>query len=172
MLFARAIAADSKAVAFSPTTLRSGMIQMFIGQYHHAINDKSRLTIPAGFRELLLGGAFVTQGFDRNLWVLTAEAFQEIYQRVMAMNLADPLARLLLRMILGTASELEMDEAGCILVPQNLREYANLDGEAILVGQGDYFEVWAPAHWHEQEAQLQDAEANAQRFVMLNLAVG
>jgi MraZ protein len=88
------------------------------------------------------------------------------------MNLADPLARLLLRMILGAASELEMDEAGCIFVPQNLREFANLNGEAVLVGQGDYFEVWSPAHWHEQETQLQDAETNSQRFVMLDLAVG
>jgi MraZ protein len=145
---------------------------MFIGQYHRAINDESRLTIPAGFRERLSGGAFVTQGFDRNLWVLTAQAFQEIYRRVTAMNLADPLARLLLRMILGAASELEMDEAGSIFVPQNLREFANLNGEAVLVGQGDYFEVWSPAHWHEQETQLQDAETNSQRFVMLDLAVG
>jgi len=145
---------------------------MFIGQYHYAITEESRLTIPAGFRERLTGGAFVTQGFDRNLWVLTAQAFQEIYRRVTAMNLADPLARLLLRMILGAASELEMDEAGSMLVPQHLREFANLNGEAVLVGQGDYFEVWSPAHWHEQETQLQDAETNAQRFVMLDLAVG
>ena len=145
---------------------------MFIGQYHYAINDESRLTIPAGFRERLSGGAFVTQGFDRNLWVLTAQAFQEIYRRVTAMNLADPLARLLLRMILGAASELDMDQAGSILIPQNLRAFANLNGEAVLVGQGDYFEVWSPALWHEQETQLQDAETNAQRFVMLDLAVG
>jgi len=145
---------------------------MFIGQYHQVINDRNCLTIPESYRDLLSGGAFITQGFDRNLWVLTAEAFQEIYQRVTAMNLADPLARLLLRMILGAASELEMDEAGRILIPQSLREFANLNGEAVLVGQGDYFEVWAPVHWHVQEAQLQDAEANAQRFVMLNLAVG
>jgi MraZ protein len=145
---------------------------MFIGQYHRAINDESRLTMPVSFRERLSGGAFVTQGFDRNLWVLTAEAFQEIYRRVTAINLADPLARLLLRMILGAASELEVNEAGDILIPQNLREFANLNGEAVLVGQGDYFEVWSPANWHEQEMQLQDAEANAQRFIMLDLAVG
>jgi MraZ protein len=144
---------------------------MFIGQYRREINENSRLRVPTVFCEPLSGGAYVTQGFDRNLWVLTTKAFQEIYQRVTAMNLADPLARLLLRMILGAASELEVDEAGSILIPQNLREFANLNDEAILVGQGDYFEVWSPALWHEQETQLQDAETNAQRFVMLDLAI-
>jgi len=149
------------------------MIPMFfIGQYHDFIDEKSRLPVPAGFRELLSDGAFVAQGFDRNLWVLTAAAFQEIYQRFMALNVTDPLARLLLRMFLGSASPLEMDKAGRVVVPKNLRAFANLNSEAVLVGQGNYFEVWAPAHWQEQETQLQDVAANAQRFASLNLAVG
>ncbi len=52
---------------------------------------------------------YITQGFDRNLQVLTAGAFQEIYRKVISLNIADPLARLLLRLILGTATELGMD---------------------------------------------------------------
>ena len=146
------------------------MQNLFIGQYHHSFDDGNRLTLPAHFRELLSGGGFITQGFDRNLWVLTAAAFQEVYQRVMKMNLADPLARLLLRMVLGNASHLEMDQSGRILIPQNLQQFANLNSEAVLVGQGDYFEVWAPALWQKQEAQLQDAEANVGRFAELDVA--
>jgi MraZ protein len=142
---------------------------MFLGQYHCSLDDRSLLTIPPHFRDVLSPGAFVTQGFDRNIMVLTIEAFQEIYQRVVAMNIADPLARLLLRMILGNASEVEMDESGHIIVPKNLGDFANLENEAVLVGLGDYFEIWAPAVWHKQEIRLQDAEANADRFAVLEV---
>jgi MraZ protein len=143
---------------------------LFLGQYRYSFDDKDRLMIPARFRDLLADGAFLTQGFDRNLVILTPGAFQEIYQLIMGLNIADPLARFLLRMILGNATQLEIDEAGRIVLPENLREFANLAGEAVLVGQGDYFEIWAPALWSQQETDLQDAEANTMRFVSLNLA--
>jgi MraZ protein len=142
---------------------------MFLGQYVHSFDEKSRLTVPARYRELIAEGAFVVQGLDRNLMVLTPAAFEIIYQRIMAMNLTDPTARLLRRVILGNASQLDVDKAGRILLPQPLREFAGLDGEAVLVGQGDYFEIWEPALWQQQVNQVQDAEANAQRFATLDL---
>jgi MraZ protein len=144
---------------------------MFFGQHHRALDENSRLEMPSGFHKALSAGAYVTQGFDRNVWVLPAQAFQEICQRVSAMNLADPQARLLQRMILGAASELDVDGAGGCLIPKNLREFAGLGSEAILVGQGGYFEVWSPAHWREQEIQIQDVETNAQRFATLDITI-
>jgi MraZ protein len=74
---------------------------------------------------------------------------------------------MLLRMLLGTASELEIDATGSITVPQALRDFAGLETEAVLVGQGRYFEVWTPALWQKQTLRLQDAEANAERFAGL-----
>jgi MraZ protein len=142
---------------------------MFLGQYHHSFDDKNRLTVPSRFREPIAGGAFVVQGLDPNLMVLTPTAFETIYQRIMAMNLTDPIARLLRRVVLGTASQLDVDNAGRILLPQSLREFAGLGAEAVLVGQGDYFEIWSPEKWQEQLAQVNDAEANAQRFAALDL---
>lgn len=143
---------------------------MFLGQYQHSLDDKNRLTVPARFRELLSDGAFITQGFDRNLMVLTQAAFEQVYERLNAMNMADPSARLLRRLILGNAYQVEIDKAGRILLPQQLREFAALDGDAVIVGQGDYFEVWSPQAWQEQQQKLADAEANAQRFAALNLS--
>jgi len=143
---------------------------MFLGQYHHSFDDKSRLTIPARFRDLLTDGAFVIRGLDNNLMVLTNPAFETIYQRVKVMNITDPAARLLRRLILGAAFQLQVDNSGRILIPQELRTYANLEGEAVLVGQGDYFEVWSPTLWQEQEAKIQDAETNAKRFATLDLS--
>ena len=140
---------------------------MFLGQHSFSFDESNRLTVPPAFREELGRGAFITQGFDRNLWVLSAEAFQAVVARVAALNIADPLARLLLRMVLGNAVELKIDESGHMLVPQELRDFAGLGKEAVLVGQGKYIEIWAPASWKQQELALQDAEANAGRFAGL-----
>ena len=95
---------------------------MFLGQYQHNLDEKGRLMIPARYRELLAAGAFITQGFDRCLMVMTSLYFQQVYDRINAMNLADPTARLLRRLILSNAYSVEIDKVGRILVPQNLRQ--------------------------------------------------
>jgi MraZ protein len=143
---------------------------MFLGQYQHSLDEKGRLMVPARFRELLEGGAFITQGFDRCLMVMTEAYFEQVYERVNGMNLADPAARLLRRLIFANAYPVEIDKVGRILVPQVLRQFGGIDGDAIVAGQGDYFEVWSPATWNQQMTQIQDTEANSQRFVTLNLS--
>jgi MraZ protein len=143
---------------------------MFLGQFQHNLDEKGRLMIPARFRELLAAGAFITQGFDKCLMVMTDAYFRQVYDRISAMNLADPMARLLRRLILSNAYPVEADKVGRILIPQNLRQVISLDTEAIVAGQGEYFEVWTPADWNEQMAQLQDIETNNQRFAALDLS--
>jgi len=143
---------------------------MFLGQFQHNLDDKGRLMIPARFRELLAAGAFITQGFDQCLMVMTEVYFKEVYDRISAMNLADPMARLLRRLILSNAYPVEADKVGRILIPQNLRQVITLEGEAIVAGQGEYFEVWTPAAWDEQMAELQNIETNNQRFATLDLS--
>lgn len=143
---------------------------MFLGHFQHNLDDKGRLMIPAPFRALLAGGAFITQGFDKCLMVMTETYFTQVYERIEAMNLADPTARLLRRLILSNAYPVEVDKVGRILVPQNLRAFLQIEGEAIVAGQGEYFEVWKPAEWNEQMTQLQDTESNNQRFATLDLS--
>jgi MraZ protein len=143
---------------------------LFLGHHPTQLKSSNRLSLPANWRKLLTGGIYLTQGFDQNLLILTAETFQEIYERITSLNITDPLARLLLRMFLSTASYLEIKESEAIPVPQNLMEYANLKGKVVLIGQGEYLEVWSPSHWAEQEAQIQDAQANAARFSAFHIA--
>ncbi|HET6846697.1 MAG TPA: division/cell wall cluster transcriptional repressor MraZ [Anaerolineales bacterium] len=142
---------------------------MFLGQFQHTIDEKGRLTVPARFRDLLDGGAYITQGLDQCLVVMTSPSFNRTLADLTSMNMADPNARLLRRVILSNAFSIEVDKAGRVLVPQLLRAYAQLEGEAIVAGQGDYFEIWSPAAWNEQMKQIQDAQANYERFAALNL---
>ena len=145
---------------------------MFLGKFSRTLDSQSRFSVPLAFRGSLARGAYVTQGFDRNLQVLTNDAFQEIYRTVVALNIANPLARLLLRLVLGTAHELGMDASGQLTIPEELKEFANLHDDIFLIGQGEYFEIWSPELWDKQEAQLRDAEANAGRFSALTVTTG
>jgi MraZ protein len=144
---------------------------MFLGQFRHNIDDKGRLTIPARFRELVIAqGAYIMQGFDQNLMVLTSSAFEAISRKVNHMSMTDPNSRLLRRMIYSTADRVEVDKAGRLLIPLFLRQFAALNGDAVVVGAGDYFEIWSPDFWSTQMDQLQDGDANAHRFVALELS--
>jgi len=142
---------------------------MFLNQYQHSFDDKGRLTIPSKFRELPAEGAFVVQGLDRNLMVLPPAVFQVIYDRLMGMSMTDPGARLLRRIILGNALQVVPDGVSRILLSPNLKEFADLKENVVFVGQGDYFEIWSPELWKEQEVQVNDAETNSQRFAALDL---
>jgi len=142
---------------------------MFLNQYQHSFDDKGRLTIPSKLRELPTEGAFVVQGLDRNLMVLPPAVFEIIYNRLMAMSMTDPSARLLRHIILGNALQVVPDGAGRILISPNLREFAGLHNDVVFVGQGDYFEIWSPKLWQEQQVQINDAVTNAQRFATLDL---
>jgi len=145
--------------------------QMFLGQFQHNLDDKGRLMIPARYRDLLAAGAFITQGFDKCLMVMTDDYFKQVYDRINAMNLADASARMLRRLILSNAYPVEVDKVGRILVPQNLRAFLGIEnGELTVAGQGDYFEVWTPGEWQTQMDKLQDVEANEQRFSTLDLS--
>ena len=143
---------------------------MFFGQFRHNLDDKGRLTVPAVFRDSVGQGAFISQGFDRNLMVMTADYFQQVYARINAMSITDPSARLLRRLLLANAYQVEVDKAGRILLPQHLRQFLGLEAEAVVVGQGEYFEIWSPGGWQEQIQAIEDTEANAGRFAALDLS--
>lgn len=142
---------------------------MFIGQYHTNFEGKSGLELPSHFKELLTGGAYITQGFDRNLLVLDSKAFHSIYGRMVGTNMADPLARQLVRLILGTAAPARVNEGGYLDIPERLSAFAALDSDVVLIGQGEYFEIWSSHEWSAQETSLFDVDANATRFAAFDL---
>lgn len=139
-----------------------------LGKYARTLDVKNRITVPPAFQSELNGGAYMTQGFDRNVQVMTAAAFRQLYRQATSLNIADPLARLMLRLLLGSALELPAGKS-TLTIPDSLRGYAGLDGNVLLIGQGDYFEIWSPEEWGQQESQLQDVAANAGRFAALEL---
>ena len=137
---------------------------MFLGHHFTQLKNSNRLPIRSDWQKLISSGVYLTQGFDQNILILMPNTFQEIYARITALNITDPLARLLLRMFLSTASYVENVENETISLPQDLLEYANLESNVVVVGQGEYVEVWSSDLWQQQQSEIQDAQANSQRF--------
>jgi MraZ protein len=143
---------------------------MLFGHYTLLIDEDHCYQIPATFQEYFQSRAIVTQGFENNLILHTDESFDIIVRRIKTLNITDPLARLLMRMILGTASEVMIDENGRFSIPESLQSFAGQEKEMIMVGQGDFWELWSPSNWQEQVKLFQDANLNREQFAALNIS--
>jgi MraZ protein len=143
---------------------------MFLGQYNHTIDEKGRITLPSRLRELLGDGAYITQGFDQNLLVMTSARFDLLSERIKKMNMADPDLRSLRRFMFSQAGKVDFDNAGRFIIPAALKEIACLENNAVVVGVGDDIEIWSPELWEEQKNKMKDPVANAQRFNTLDLS--
>jgi MraZ protein len=145
---------------------------VFLGQFAHNVDAKGRLTVPVRFRASLAAGAFVTQGFERNLMVYTTDSFERLAKRANLLSSTDPEARAVRRMIFGGATEVSLDSVGRILIPPFLREFAELKEEVTVVGVGEYFEIWSTQAWLKELASVTDAESNSRRFAAFDLSAG
>jgi len=144
---------------------------MFLGQYEHSIDDKGRLTIPARYRDLLVDGAVITQGFDPNLIVLSPTSFQILIDRVSETSITDPSARDLRRLLFSHADQIEIDKVGRMLIPSFLREAGELKSNITILGMGKYFELWSTDVWDAHKKASLNSETNSQRFTAFELSV-
>lgn len=144
---------------------------MFTGQYSTSINSDNQVTLPKQFRTQLEQGAVITQGFDKNLMVVPSQAFQDLTERIMQMNLTDPITRDLLRMVLGNASDISLNKTGQIEIPDKLWNIVNLQCSTVMVGLGDFFEIWSAVSWANQEKILSGKDADPSRYSSLSLSM-
>jgi MraZ protein len=144
---------------------------MLFGKCVLPLNEKRQFNLPPNYRGAFGSSIYITQGFDRNLFLLSQQTFNTIYTHINATSISDPLARLLNRLFMGNATEVAIDGSGRIELPSNLCEYAGLDQEIVIVGQGEYLEIWSRALWQKQIENMNDFEANAQRFEKFDISL-
>ena len=127
---------------------------MFRGVTALTLDSKGRLAVPAKFREVLQlragGKLVVTADSALCLLVYAAPDWEPIQQRLMGLSSFNTRTRDLQRLLVGNASDVELDGAGRILIPPSLRKFAGLDKDVALVGQGARFESWDEAKWDAQ----------------------
>lgn len=137
----------------------------FVGEYVYSIDEKGRITIPSRLRHAFETGIVLTVGLDRCLWGFTREGWERFAARLdeLPQGLAD--ARTLKRFLFSQAAEGTLDRQGRVLLPENLRRFAGLDGEAVIVGVGDRIEIWAPSAWQAfKEEQVANLAAIAEQL--------
>jgi MraZ protein len=138
---------------------------MFLGRYAHSVDTKGRLAVPSRFRDGLADGLVVTRGIDRCLMVYPLAVWRPFAERVAALPVTDADARLFRRMVFADAVDLEIDSQGRVLVPAELREWAHLEREALVIGVYSSIEVWSPERWREVDETIgRDGAAVAQRL--------
>lgn len=130
---------------------------MFIGEFEHSIDVKGRIAIPAKFRTKVSGGAIITRGLDRCLFVFTSKDWEILAQKLIALPLSQANSRAFVRLMLSGASDVELDTQGRILIPDYLRKYAGLSKEAKVTGVYNRMEIWDTGAWAEYKAKTESA---------------
>ena len=143
---------------------------MFMGEYNHTIDAKGRLIIPSKFREVLGDEFVVTKGLDGCLFVYDNKEWSAFEEKLKSLPLTNKDARQFVRFFLAGATLAEVDKQGRILVPANLREFAELEKEVVLVGVASRVEIWSKARW-ENAATYDDVEEIAEHMAELGLGI-
>lgn len=138
---------------------------MFIGEYSHTIDEKSRLAIPIKFRAELAGGAIVTKGLDGCLFLYTSEEWQRLVEKLNNMPISQKNARAFSRLMLAGAMDVEIDKQGRVVLPKYLMEYASLNHTVIVAGLFNRLEIWDQEVWQKYKAKTEkESEALAEQL--------
>lgn len=122
---------------------------MFFGEYNHTIDGKGRVSVPAKYREQLGDSFILTKGLDNCLFIYPLEEWKIMENKLKQLPLTNKDARAFVRFFFSGATECELDNQGRIRIPNNLREYANLEKEAVMIGVATRIEVWSSSEWQE-----------------------
>ncbi len=128
---------------------------MFIGEFKHNLDSKGRLALPAKFRSKLAGEVIVTRGLDRCLFLFTSKEWQLLAEKLVNLPIAQANSRAFVRLMLAGATDVELDGQGRILIPDYLRDYAQLRKETVVAGLYNRVEIWDSSVWKEYKAKTE-----------------
>ena len=116
---------------------------MFMGEFHHNIDEKGRLIIPSKFRNELGSKFIVTRGIEKCLFIYSLEEWNKIVSKLKELPFTRKDARTFMRMFLSGATECELDNNGRINIPAPLTSYASLNKECVIIGVNERLEIWS-----------------------------
>ncbi len=114
-----------------------------VGDSNHSLDSKGRLIIPARFRQNLGASFVLCRGMDRTIYAYPADEWEKFSDKLNTLPIADPNARNFKRHFQGSANVVETDSQCRIVIPLNLRKFAEIDKDVVLIGQGDKVEIWS-----------------------------
>lgn len=143
---------------------------MFMGEYNHTIDTKGRLIVPSKFREALGDTFVVTKGLDGCLFVYDNQEWNAFEEKLKSLPITNKEARQFARFFLAGAAEVEVDKQGRILVPNILREFAQINKEVVLIGVASRIEIWSKERF-EGITAFEDMDEVAEHMAELGLGI-
>jgi len=126
---------------------------MFYGEYEHSIDRKGRLILPAKFREVaknqFVEKFFVTRGLDKCLFMFAEEEWRSQENKFKTMSFTKQQSRTFNRLLFSGAQEIAFDKQGRILLPQYLKDFAEIKRDVMIVGVSNRIEIWAKDKWND-----------------------
>ncbi len=122
---------------------------MFMGEYHHSIDDKGRLIIPSKFRTELGDKFIITRGIENCLFIYPEERWEAIVHKLESLPFTKKDARNFTRFFLSGATVAEFDKQGRINITSPLITYAGIKKDCVVIGTGDRLEIWSKEAWEE-----------------------
>lgn len=139
---------------------------MFMGEYQHNIDSKGRLIMPAKFRDELEEIFVITKGLDGCLFVYPLSEWQQLEKKLKQLPFTRKDARAFARFFFSGAVECELDKQGRVLLPANLRNYANLKKEVVVIGLANRLEIWSQDIWEKySNSTAENYEELAEKMV-------
>jgi MraZ protein len=137
-------------------------VNMLIGQYEHTIDNKKRLALPAKFRGELGQKVIITRGVENCLVVYTEKEWEVMSSKLSNLPISQSEARSFTRHLLASAMEVDLDKLGRILIPDYLKNYADLKKNVVICGLSNRLEVWDSEKW---DAYRKNAEKGVEEIV-------
>lgn len=143
---------------------------MLIGEYEHSLDVKGRLILPAKIRDDMGEKFIVTKGLDGCLFGFSQTEWANFEEKLKTLPLTNKNARDFVRFFLSGATECEIDKQGRFLIAANLREYANLEKDAVIIGVGTRIEIWNKDKWKTYNSDENiSADEIAENMTMLGI---
>jgi MraZ protein len=143
---------------------------MLIGEYEHTLDVKGRLIMPAKLREDIGDKFIITKGLDRCLFGFSLSEWEQFEDKLKSLPLTNKSARDFVRFFLSGAVSIEIDKQGRFLVASNLREYASMEKEVVIIGVGTRIEFWSKENWNKyNNSDSISAENLADNMTMLGI---
>ncbi|MBT2697726.1 division/cell wall cluster transcriptional repressor MraZ [Bacillus sp. ISL-40] len=132
---------------------------MFMGEYHHSIDNKGRMIVPSKFRDDLGEMFIITRGLDQCLFGYPISEWELIEEKLKGLPLTKKDARAFTRFFFSGATESELDKQGRINIPAPLLQYAKLEKECVILGVSNRIEIWSKQIWEDYFSQSEESFA-------------
>ncbi len=141
---------------------------MLIGEYEHSLDAKGRLIMPAKLREDIGEKFIITKGLDGCLFAFSLDEWKNFEQKLRSLPISNKDARDFSRFFFAGAMDCEIDKQGRFLISNNLRTFAELEKEVVIIGMDSRIEIWSKQKWHSTDSDI-SADEIAEKMQMLGI---